>query len=248
MAAAPPNRRNELINLLLETGDNDLRETVDGFFDAPSPKESPAPPTDFPVEHTHLVVTGIGLENVLLSWESTTTRLAELGFAFGDVLARGGELYRAVAHAEDGALLVTSPNRPDAIAEFPNPRGFEKHDGEITSDASERVRLSEEILECDDLEAIVRALPGSLKRPRFSIEPQCLNIKGVTITPSLSWSNMTTDLGNRMGCAFGDVLLHGGLLYRAVAFQDGKFWTTSTYAKNCMGHFPSPPKDEFEKM
>ena len=95
--AAAANGREELINLLLES-DDDLRKIVDGFFaQAPAPR--------FPVEHAHLtVITDV---DHILSWESTTTRLAKLGFAFGDVLKGGDKLYRAIAHAEDGALWVT---------------------------------------------------------------------------------------------------------------------------------------------
>lgn len=232
-------RRNDLINLLLETAnDDDLRGIVDGFF-APAPK--------FPVEHAHLIIVAESGPDMEISWESTTTRLAEVGFAFGDVLTQRGKLYRAVARTSSGKIWVTSSITSDAINVFNPPSGLEKHDGEVASDASERLRLSEALR--DGSGSIEDAL-GSLKSPRFPVEHRHLTFRSEIATVTFDWSSMTTDLSKETGCTFGDVLLHkgSGKLYRAVAHQDGKFWTTSDLASNRVGHFSSFSKDEFEKM
>ena len=238
--AAAANGREELINLLLES-DDDLRKIVDGFFaQAPAPR--------FPVEHAHLTV--ITCVDHVLSWESTTTRLAKLGFAFGDVLKGGDKLHRAIAHADDGALWVTSDISSDGISKYSNPSNFKRHDGEIASDASERIRLAEVVKSCsNDIESVVRDLPGSLK-PRFRAEPKHLEFKGSAGGIAFDWSSMTTDLRDKMGCAFGDVLLYknDGHLYRAVACRDGLLWTTSNSESNVVGCFPTASRDDFEKM
>ncbi len=232
-------RRNALVNLLVTTANDDnLREIADGFF---------GPPREFPVEHSYLTIVGPGADTDI-TWESMTTRLAKLGFAFGDVLAKEGKLYRAVANG-DGAMWVTSGAKDREIGRIDDPSGLEKHDGEVASDASERDRLSNLLKsESGDVECTLRNLPGSLKSPRFRVEPRHLEIQGDNVNAILGWSNMTTNLRDEMGCAFGDVLWNKRhkCLCRAVACQGSKFWTTSSIESNRLDW--SLNKDDYEKM
>lgn len=223
MAAPAPNKRNDLINLLLDTDETDLVNVVDGFLE-------PLRPPTFAVESKGFEIREPGWRGTF-SWESATTHLAELGYAFGDVVTSNKNQLRRVIAVDEGSVWITCGVNSNIVRKMSVEAfgHYEKHE----TAGSEVRRLAAAIPyageDGHDIEGMIALLEAKVRdTPRFAPAQISLNFQGTSGLVTLRWDAMTTKLAER-GLAFGDVVADGGKrLHRVVAYVEPNLWITSS--------------------
>ena len=229
---AATSKRDELIHLLLETAnDDDLVGTVEEFLE-------PLRPPTFLVTPEELEIVEKGWSGKF-TWSEMTTGLAELGYAFGDVVVSRDKnwLRRVISipSVPSDIVWITSTTGCPSIIGKMCANSFRTSYSKYQTAGADVQRLSGSTPFTGeygtDVEAAIARLENKIKdTPRFPTEQTGLRfqtVSGNAIT--LSWDDMTTRLAER-GLAFGDVVSNERekRLHRVVAFTGERLWITSS--------------------
>ena len=229
-------RRNELIRQLLGV----LDENLEAFF------ETRRQPT-FPVEQRAVRIVEAGW-NKQFPWESITTDLRKLGFAFGDVVRDKIRCcYRRVIAYQNDSLWVTGDQGdiPNTIHSMRySPDRFEK----CYSRRQEIATIVNDVA-TDDNDAMEAIRLKLAEIPRLPTNQDGgLKLRGAgTTNYAFSWEAMTDRLTD-LGLEFGDVVMDGETkyLHRVVGHND-HLWITSAESENSIACSDKHPEN-FEKL
>ena len=231
-------RRNDLIHQLLGVVDENLDEFL----------ETRRQPT-LPVKQKGIRVVEPGWTGNF-TWESVTTDLGGIGFAFGDiVLDKTMNCYRRVIayRKEDYKLWLTgtkghSTNTIHNVSPM-DPGRFEK-----CSEPARRQDIATIVddVATDDSDAL-EAIRAKLEMSRLPTNQDGgLKLWGGVTSFSFPWREMTDRLAD-LGLAFGDVVRDKttGHLHRVVG-HNGHLWITSATQEDGITCDPHP--ENFEKV